>query len=458
MNIVVLGMHRSGTSVTANLLNALGAYVGPEQALLPAGPENPKGYWELRRTMELNDMILATASATWRYPVDFSPDKLTIEQRANIQESIKKLVLDMSVTPCTLLKDPRFSLTLPLWKPFLDPCIYIHVTRDPLEVARSLADRDSISIPYGLALWEWYNTHAIAVTEGLDGIRVDYSDLLSKPGESVKRMLSLLQQHSEIELKAPDEQQLNEIADSRLKHQSANVEDLRRYLSIKQQQLRDFLCSSALDDTAEFQQISPVADFVLRTELRSQRTQAAIESIYNLVRSKTIADTEQRAPMDTEQAPETPVGRNNIFGTPVPAPEVITARATIELLDSRLNHLTAHYNLLVSQAAEERALHAATRSRLSYAQQQLHNEKECHERTVQQLIIARKCNEWMRALTRDIESLMASFTWRIGTFANRCFQRLMLRRPNNTIEPQIRYTLDKLAKHLEKSEHPNNES
>ena len=43
---VVVGMHRSGTSIVSRLLNLLGAHLGPEDDLMPPKPDNPTGFWE----------------------------------------------------------------------------------------------------------------------------------------------------------------------------------------------------------------------------------------------------------------------------------------------------------------------------------------------------------------------------------------------------------------------------
>ena len=46
MQIIVLGMHRAGTSAVTRLINMMGAYLGPNNLLMPASSDNPKGYWE----------------------------------------------------------------------------------------------------------------------------------------------------------------------------------------------------------------------------------------------------------------------------------------------------------------------------------------------------------------------------------------------------------------------------
>ncbi len=61
--IVVLGMHRSGTSAVARGLQALGVYLGDD--FLDAQPENPTVYWEDRGIVELNERALKTLHLDW---------------------------------------------------------------------------------------------------------------------------------------------------------------------------------------------------------------------------------------------------------------------------------------------------------------------------------------------------------------------------------------------------------
>jgi len=54
--VVIIGMHRSGTSVIARGLKVLGVTLGDN--LMPPGEDNPKGYWEDLDINELNVELL----------------------------------------------------------------------------------------------------------------------------------------------------------------------------------------------------------------------------------------------------------------------------------------------------------------------------------------------------------------------------------------------------------------
>jgi len=73
MPICVAGMHRSGTSMVGRLLYQGGLYLGPDSELMPPGPDNPDGYWENRRFLQINDGILEEILAPVPMPTDGGP-------------------------------------------------------------------------------------------------------------------------------------------------------------------------------------------------------------------------------------------------------------------------------------------------------------------------------------------------------------------------------------------------
>src|SRR6185295_14229625 len=71
--VCVTGMHRSGTSVVAGALALLGASLGEPSRLLKAGADNPKGYFEIRAVVELDDELLAHLGGAWDQPPVLDP-------------------------------------------------------------------------------------------------------------------------------------------------------------------------------------------------------------------------------------------------------------------------------------------------------------------------------------------------------------------------------------------------
>src|SRR5262245_13262787 len=66
--ICIAGMHRSGTSLFARLLNLGGVYLGRDDELLAGGPSNPDGHWEHEGLMQVNEELLAECGGGWDCP------------------------------------------------------------------------------------------------------------------------------------------------------------------------------------------------------------------------------------------------------------------------------------------------------------------------------------------------------------------------------------------------------
>ncbi len=83
-------------------------------------------------------------------------------------------------------KDPRLCLLLPLWRSLLPPpAVTVLLWRSPLAVARSLGFRQGFSVSLGLALWEHYNSAALAALADSAVYVMRYESLLDDPRASV---------------------------------------------------------------------------------------------------------------------------------------------------------------------------------------------------------------------------------------------------------------------------------
>jgi hypothetical protein len=143
--ILVLGMHRSGTSSFAGLAARLGASLGDD--LLDANEWNPRGYGEHRGVVAIHDRLLAAQALAWDSPraprLDGAPAD---DARAALRELLAR---EFVGAPLFAVKDPRLCRLLPLWRDALRALgarpAHVLVLRHPLEVADSLARRDGTS-------------------------------------------------------------------------------------------------------------------------------------------------------------------------------------------------------------------------------------------------------------------------------------------------------------------------
>jgi hypothetical protein len=181
--IIVLGMHRSGTSALAGCLGLLGVELGSD--LIPAHPEhNARGHWENREVVALNDRLLASVSRSWH-------DERLLRDgwskapvaKAFISEITILLKREFDRTPLWGLKDPRLCRLLPIWIEAIaengtEP-IFILALRHPEEVARSLARRDGIPKERAYLLWLNYMLEAERASRSHPRIVVSYEALLA---------------------------------------------------------------------------------------------------------------------------------------------------------------------------------------------------------------------------------------------------------------------------------------
>jgi len=167
---VILGMHRSATSLPAQGLSKAGVRMGDR--LLGVDPDsNPYGHYEDVDFIRMNEWLLNSAGGSWRNP----PSELDLEKAGKENGYIiKKLVRRKEREPFWGWKDPRTTLTIRMYLPYLTNPHFIACFREPLEVARSLNKRNGIPVEEGLKLAGIYNEKLLGFLEEFSG---QYEDL-----------------------------------------------------------------------------------------------------------------------------------------------------------------------------------------------------------------------------------------------------------------------------------------
>jgi hypothetical protein len=191
--ICILGMHRSGTSVSARILNLLGVYLGPPNRLLAAAPDNPRGFWEHEPIMKLNDQILNRLGGGAIDPPPTPPHWQDHPACADLRQAACALVqADFRDAPLWGWKDPRTCLTLPLWQAILPSMRYVLCLRHSLEVVGSLGQRDGLSTEWALHLWLIYLRCALLHTAGRPRLLLCYEDLLDRWREKLPALAAFI--------------------------------------------------------------------------------------------------------------------------------------------------------------------------------------------------------------------------------------------------------------------------
>jgi len=156
--IVVLGMHRSGTSCLAGMLAAGGAASAGDAAV--RNWDNPRGHHELRELIRLDEAVLAHSGGHW-----LAPPREVRWTDAHARERHELLRAPV------LLKDPRMLLVLPFWRASRVAMRTIAIVRHPLAVARSLEAWRQMALGEGLVLWTAHN-RALAADRAQHGYAV----------------------------------------------------------------------------------------------------------------------------------------------------------------------------------------------------------------------------------------------------------------------------------------------
>jgi len=180
--VLVLGMHRSGTSAAAGLVTGLGlATCAPGDMV--RGPWNPSGHFESRSLMHLNDALLAQMGLRWWYPPPVGAAYAQVAARiTTTPRQARRVFRRVHRTKPWVWKDPRTSVLIPFWRRALGAHVAaVVVFRNPLEVATSLQRRHSLPLPFGVALWERYNRLILAHSARMRVLVTRYTDLVVDP-------------------------------------------------------------------------------------------------------------------------------------------------------------------------------------------------------------------------------------------------------------------------------------
>lgn len=226
--VLVLGMHRSGTSALTRAINLLG--IDLSNHLAPPNWANPTGYWESVELEKIHNDILANLNSSW-------DDLLAIEQgelHTELHKQHTNLLIDYIVREFSgsenfMVKDPRMCRLVPLWRAVLDQLnVEVKVVipfRHPLEVAKSLQKRDGFLLEKSFLLWLRHVLEAERHSRGLKRCFVNYPQLLTNPQNVINHISS----QCEIKLinTADWEEQLTQFIDTKHYNQRISNADLK---------------------------------------------------------------------------------------------------------------------------------------------------------------------------------------------------------------------------------------
>ncbi|MGH3726116.1 MAG: sulfotransferase family protein [Mycobacterium sp.] len=217
--LFVLGMARSGTSAITRALSLCGGTL--PSALAGANQANPRGYWEPRKAIILNERILhrngsSRFDTTLRLQEEGAFDA---EEKAACVDEIRAFLTTLPAAPLMIIKDPRINLLSGMWFEAarlagFDVATAIAV-RHPTEVIASVSAQTAASSEFSSALWLKFNLLAEAETRDVPRVFVGYANLLEDWRREVKRISVALG----INLDTRDEAAIEEFLEADLRRQ-----------------------------------------------------------------------------------------------------------------------------------------------------------------------------------------------------------------------------------------------
>lgn len=190
MALLVLGMHRSGTSALTRVFSLLGAEL--PATLLGGNPTNPTGHWESDAVRGFNDATLAAMGSDWFDWLAVNDGwSRSLAYHGYVERARGVLRAEFGEAPLFALKDPRICRLAGFWLDVLDAegveAAIVMPLRNPLEVADSLARRDGVDAQVALLVWLRHVLEAEAATRGRARLVVSYDQVLGQWAQVAER-------------------------------------------------------------------------------------------------------------------------------------------------------------------------------------------------------------------------------------------------------------------------------
>jgi len=195
--IVVLGMHRSGTSAMTRALQAMGVELG-SRLMPPVEGVNDKGFWEDLDLNALNIEMLGALNRDWHYLAPLAENFVELLCGKGFLSRAEELLrLKIGLSPIFGFKDPRVTMLLPFWQRVFALCdidiSYVLALRNPVSVAKSLARREHFEFRKSTLLWLGHVLSMMRCTMGAQlRILVDYDRLVQLPRGELQRVADRL--------------------------------------------------------------------------------------------------------------------------------------------------------------------------------------------------------------------------------------------------------------------------
>ena len=190
--VLVMGMHRSGTSALTGALGATGLQLYRPDDRVEWAESNPE-HWESLSLTLYDEDLLVRFDGSWDAPPTLPSGWERGSEVPAVADATRAIESAYPESGPSLWKDPRLCLLLPFWRNVLAPPLAaVFVWRSPIAVARSLLHRDQLPLSDGLALWERYNRAGLEALDGVETYVVSYESIVERPEERLGELLDWL--------------------------------------------------------------------------------------------------------------------------------------------------------------------------------------------------------------------------------------------------------------------------
>ena len=456
MQLIVMGMHRAGTSVLARLLNMMGAYYGPEGIHFGASAENAKGFWERKDILKLHQDIFSSQNIDWDKPTALDIESLLNDDKHSL--AIKNLLLELEAHRPWMLKDPRMCLLFPLWKPLLEMPVCIHINRPPIQVAQSLQQRSGMPLHVGVALWEYYNLKAFSASADVPRVLIQHQELMTQPTQVI---IKLHQQLSELNvqgLRLPSAQEIEAFIDTSLFRQKGSAALQQAYCNAPQQKLQALIETGKILKLSadKLPKLSQGAATIL--EQYQQKWQAEQDHIALQEEMQNLRETARQHYQSYIKEHQTLEQQADYFQTEIQQLQHKNQRQIqahqAEIAQWQQTNQRQQTSIQQQQTSIQQQ--QQTQKQLRMDIQQLHSvQQQQLQQQSQQLQKQQKIQQqnqnWFHSLDNDIQAIFASLTWKIGNGIVSLIRKILFIN-NPTAADHIQATLNEIHGNEKKSQ------
>ncbi|MDP5292272.1 hypothetical protein Q9290_08225 [Oceanimonas sp. CHS3-5] len=382
--IIVLGMHRSGTSALTGTLEKIGVML--PQDLWPAQEDNPKGFFEGQKVVDINTRVIAANGSNY----DDTRFNITISEESIVQhldEAKNFIQEEFSYSKCFALKDPRMCITFPFWeRVLLELGITIKVVipyRNPFEVSRSLKKRNNFSTEKSLLLWAKHLLLAEKYSRIYPRYFISFNSLMANTADILPELAHFV----EVELSKNTIATVKEqFLDPTLKHHNIDINNVAENIPGFIRELISFVQHDSFKDVTEkkwnaiFNEVSSLYQFLhtydvqfqsqISRDLHVQRDQAINQAHSFKEQLEQQAELNQSEIAALESEKDRLSRQKNQLQQ-----ELEQSREQMEILESEKSQLLKHQSRL-EQKAEQllqdlNSIKEAKRSQMAELQSQI---------------------------------------------------------------------------------------